>query len=124
MPRHPKPLTERFPDPPEAGPHAVQVLRTYGAKRPRFPFAPEGERSIARVHAKVCIVDDVWFTCGSVNRRSWSNDSVLTCAVIDSKRDGREPIDSAGLGDGARRLRKMSRLARQVRSGGLYEGLL
>ena len=36
------------------------------------------------VHAKVCIVDDEWFACGSdnFNRRSWTNDSELTCAVV------------------------------------------
>ena len=34
------------------GPHAVQVLRTYPAKRPHYPFAPNGERSIARAYAK------------------------------------------------------------------------
>jgi phosphatidylserine/phosphatidylglycerophosphate/cardiolipin synthase-like enzyme len=35
------------------------------------------------VHAKVCIVDDEWLTCGSdnFNRRSWTSDSELTCAV-------------------------------------------
>src|SRR6185312_8211939 len=37
------------------------------------------------VHAKVCILDDVWASIGSdnVNRRSWTHDSELTCAVID-----------------------------------------
>jgi len=37
------------------------------------------------VHAKVCIVDDAWMTCGSdnFNRRSWTHDSELTCAVVD-----------------------------------------
>ncbi|WP_457099337.1 phospholipase D family protein [Microbacterium sp. P5_E9] len=179
MPRHPKPLPEAAPPPPSAGPHAVQLLRTYGPKRPPFPFAPAGERSVARayakafakarafiyiedqylwstevaagiadaltanprlqvivvlprypdadgpvtgppirlgqlravsmlrraapdrfgvfdlenaadtpiyVHAKVCIVDDTWFTCGSdnFNRRSWTSDSELTCAVVDT----------------------------------------
>ncbi|MDP9028712.1 MAG: phospholipase D-like domain-containing protein [Actinomycetota bacterium] len=178
MPRHPKPLPVVAPPPPPAGPHAVQVLRTYGVKHPPFPFAPDGERSIARayekafararsfiyiedqylwsrevaavfaralernpelqliavvprypdadgalagppirigqlraiemlrrvapgrvgifdlenstgspiyVHAKICIIDDTWFTCGSdnFNRRSWTTDSELTCAVID-----------------------------------------
>ncbi|RAN73289.1 phospholipase [Bacillus sp. SRB_336] len=182
MPRHPKPLPEAAPPPPPAGPHAVQLLRTYGVKRPPFPFAPEGERSIARayakafarassliyiedqylwstevaagiaaalernpdlaviavvprkpdsdgllegppmrigqlrainmlrrvapdrvgifdlensagvpiyVHAKVCIIDDTWFTCGSdnFNRRSWTTDSELTCAVFDTGHD-------------------------------------
>ncbi|MGW7679499.1 phospholipase D-like domain-containing protein [Kribbella sp. NPDC054772] len=173
MPRHPEKLPEAMPDPPPAGPHAVQVLRTYAAKHPGFPFAPQGERSVARgylkafaraqsliyvedqylwsaavvrslraalvrspelrivavvprypdqdgrlsgpparyaqlealrlldtdrvtvcnleneagvpiyVHAKICIVDDAWMTCGSdnFNRRSWTNDSELTCAI-------------------------------------------
>jgi phosphatidylserine/phosphatidylglycerophosphate/cardiolipin synthase-like enzyme len=51
-PRHPKPLPPRPADPPAAGPHAVQILRTYPARRPRYPFAPDGERSIARAYAK------------------------------------------------------------------------
>ena len=178
MPRHPEPLPERWDPPPEAGSHQVQVLRTYPAKRPAYPFARRGERSIARayaraflrarrlvyvedqyfwsdvvcralaealrrepdlqvvavvprfpeddtrmsgppnlygqrlaweqlheaggdrfamfdienaagtpiyVHAKVCVVDDHWTTIGSdnLNRRSWTHDSELTCAVVD-----------------------------------------
>lgn len=47
MPRHPKPLPARWDPPPERGEHLVQVLRTYPAKRPPFPFAPQGERTIA-----------------------------------------------------------------------------
>jgi phosphatidylserine/phosphatidylglycerophosphate/cardiolipin synthase-like enzyme len=35
------------------GTHAVQVLRTYPNKRPPYPFAPEGERSVARMYSKV-----------------------------------------------------------------------
>lgn len=205
MPRHPGQLPESFPDPPPAGPHAVQLLRTYGRKRPPYPFAPHGERSVARayghafskartiiyvedqylwsepvargiadalrsapelrliavvprfpdadgrltgppnrlgqiramellrraapdrvafydlenaagvpiyVHAKICVVDDVWFTCGSdnFNRRSWTNDSELTCAVLDPTADEREPRDLSGTGDGARRLPRELRL--------------
>jgi phosphatidylserine/phosphatidylglycerophosphate/cardiolipin synthase-like enzyme len=205
MPRHPEPLPALFPVTGSAGPHSVQVLRTYGAKHPGYPFARQGERSIARayekafglarsliyledqylwnervagriarallttpqlrviavvprypdsdgrvsgpptrvgqwqaldllrgvapervlvvdlenadgvpiyVHAKVCIVDDVWFTCGSdnVNMRSWTNDSEVTCAVLDSTRDVREPVDLTGRGDGARRLARDLRL--------------
>ena len=205
MPRHPEPLPEGFPDPPAAGPHAVQLLRTYGARRPPYPFAPHGERTVAQayahafsrarsfiyledqylwsepvargiaealqgapelrliavvprypdadgritgppnrlgqiaamrllqqvapdrvaffdlenasgvpiyVHAKICLVDDVWFTCGSdnFNRRSWTNDSELTCAVLDPERDEREPRDLSGSGDGARRLARELRL--------------
>jgi phosphatidylserine/phosphatidylglycerophosphate/cardiolipin synthase-like enzyme len=179
MPRHPTPLPEAAPAPEPVGPHAVQLLRTYTPKRPPFPFAPAGERTVARaytkafaraqhliyvedqylwslevadgiadalvknprlqliavvprypdadgplvgppsrigqirainrlrraapgrvhvfdlenrsgtpiyVHAKICIVDDVWFTIGSdnFNRRSWTTDSELTCAVLDT----------------------------------------
>ncbi len=186
MPRHPKPLPESAPPPPPLGPHAVQLLLTYGVKHPPFPFAPAGERSVARgyakafararsliyiedqylwstevaaalagalarnpelqviavvprypssdgplsgppgrigqlrairmlsrvapgrfgvfdlenstgtpiyVHAKICIVDDTWITCGSdnFNRRSWTNDSELTCAVLDTSADNRAP---------------------------------
>ena len=37
------------------------------------------------VHAKVCVVDDVWASVGSdnFNRRSWTHDSELSCAVLD-----------------------------------------
>lgn len=37
------------------------------------------------VHAKVCVIDDVWATTGSdnFNRRSWTHDSELTAAVWD-----------------------------------------
>jgi phosphatidylserine/phosphatidylglycerophosphate/cardiolipin synthase-like enzyme len=49
----PEPLApvERAPSLP--GGRAVQVLRTYPAKRPGYPFAPRGERSIARLYLKV-----------------------------------------------------------------------
>jgi phosphatidylserine/phosphatidylglycerophosphate/cardiolipin synthase-like enzyme len=205
MPRHPEPLPERFAEPEASGPHAVQVLRTYGRKRPAYPFAPDGERSVALayakvfglarsfiyvedqylwseavtrtiadalrrspqlrliavvprfpdsdgaimgptnrlgqiramrmlrevapgrvgvydienvagtpiyVHAKVCIVDDVWFSCGSdnINRRSWTTDSERTCAVLDSRRDPREPRRLDGHGDEARVLPRELRL--------------
>ncbi len=64
------------------------------------------------VHAKVCIVDDVWMMVGSdnMNRRSWTHDSELSCAVLDQVHDEREPLDPAGLGDGARRLARETRL--------------
>ena len=205
MPRRPRPLPPRDAAPPACGDQAVQVLRTYSRKRPRFPFAPHGERSIARaynkafglahsliyiedqylwspvvarllvaalrraptlhliavvprfpdsdgrltgpmnrigqiraitmlraaapdrvgvfdlentagtpiyVHAKTCLIDDVWFTCGSdnFNRRSWTSDSELTCAVIDARRDPREPTMLDGHGAGARVTARQLRL--------------
>jgi phosphatidylserine/phosphatidylglycerophosphate/cardiolipin synthase-like enzyme len=51
------------------------------------------------VHAKICIIDDIWFTCGSdnFNRRSWTTDSELTCAVLGPAADNREvPGTSTG----------------------------
>ncbi len=194
---HPDPLPDQLPDPPARGTANVQILRTYPYLRPRYPFAPRGERSVARgydkalararnliyledqyfwngeivscfvdaltaqpelrliivlahyasqsgrlsvasnlvarvqalndvyaagggrvavyglenragwpvyVHAKACVVDDVWATIGSdnVNRRSWTHDSELTCAVFDEALDEREPRHPDGFGDGAR----------------------
>jgi len=56
------------------------------------------------VHAKVCVVDDVWLSVGSdnFNRRSWTHDSELSSGVLDTTRDPREPRDPSGTGDGAR----------------------
>jgi phosphatidylserine/phosphatidylglycerophosphate/cardiolipin synthase-like enzyme len=191
--------------PPARGPLAVQVLRTYPALRHPYPFAPRGERSIARaylkalararrlvyledqylwslaatsalrnalvrhpelqvaiviprypdpdgaiagrassfgrervfdalhdvghdrvavydlenragnpiyVHSKVCVIDDVWMTVGSdnLNRRSWTHDSELCCAVIDTRLDERSPRDPGGRGDGARVLARDTRI--------------
>jgi phosphatidylserine/phosphatidylglycerophosphate/cardiolipin synthase-like enzyme len=64
------------------------------------------------VHAKVCIIDDVWMMAGSdnFNRRSWTHDSELSLAILDATLDEREPQDPAGLGDGARVLARDSRL--------------
>jgi len=85
MPRHPQRLPERWPAPPEAGHHQVQILRTYPAKRPPFPFAPEGERSIARAYGRafararrLVYIEDQYF---------WSR--VVVAALADALR--REP---------------------------------
>jgi phosphatidylserine/phosphatidylglycerophosphate/cardiolipin synthase-like enzyme len=50
------------------------------------------------------VVDDVWASVGSdnFNRRSWTHDSELSSAVLDTTRDEREPRDPAGTGYGAR----------------------
>jgi phosphatidylserine/phosphatidylglycerophosphate/cardiolipin synthase-like enzyme len=204
-PRHPGSLPPVRRDPAPCGTHAVQILRTYPAKRPPSPFARQGERSIARaynkafgrasrfiyledqylwseqvaealvraltrspelrvlavvprfpeedgvlsgppcrighqealdrmrevggdrvrvydlenedgvpvyVHAKVCVIDDVWASVGSdnMNLRSWTHDSELSCAVLDTVRDEREPVDPGGWGDGARAFARDLRL--------------
>jgi phosphatidylserine/phosphatidylglycerophosphate/cardiolipin synthase-like enzyme len=205
MPRRPEPPPEPLDPPPVAGPHTIQILRTYGTKRPSYPFAPDGERSVALayaraferarsfiyvedqylwsdlvagaladalrrqptlraivvvprfpdadgrftgppnrlgqlralevladaggeraavydienaegtpiyVHAKLCVVDDLWMTCGSdnFNRRSWTHDSEVTCAIVDATPDQREPQDLPAGGLRARRLPRDLRL--------------
>ena len=41
------------------------------------------------VHAKVCVIDDIWASVGSdnFNRRSWTHDSELSCAVLDDTQE-------------------------------------
>ena len=91
---------------------AVSILREAGGDRVAL-YALENERGTPiYVHAKVCIVDDVWAAVGSdnFNRRSWTYDSELSAAVIDEQRDGRLPADPGGLDDGARRFARQLRL--------------
>jgi phosphatidylserine/phosphatidylglycerophosphate/cardiolipin synthase-like enzyme len=203
--RTPGSLPPAWADPAACGQHHVQLLRTYPKRWPRYPFAPDGERSVARayqkvvarahsfvyledqyfwsaevvgcfaealaanpglrlivvlplhpdqdgriseppnlvgrlealdlvrqagrhrvavygienhagtpvyVHAKVGIVDDVWASIGSdnVNRRSWTHDSELSCAVLDDRPDDREPRVLDRFGTGARRFARDLRL--------------
>jgi phosphatidylserine/phosphatidylglycerophosphate/cardiolipin synthase-like enzyme len=77
MPPHGEPL-DPLPAPPVAGGHTVQLLRTYPAKSPAFPFAPKGERSIARAYAhafararRLIYVEDQYL---------WSRDVATTLA--------------------------------------------
>jgi phosphatidylserine/phosphatidylglycerophosphate/cardiolipin synthase-like enzyme len=64
------------------------------------------------VHAKVCVIDDVWASIGSdnINRRSWTHDSELACAVLDTELDPREPAVVDRFGDGARTFARDLRL--------------
>jgi phosphatidylserine/phosphatidylglycerophosphate/cardiolipin synthase-like enzyme len=195
----------RRPPPAQFGSQVVQVLRTYPARHRAIPFAPDGERSIARaylkalrraralvyiedqylwgtlvaeqlavalratpelrmiivvprypdrdgrisgraaraaqwrainnlvaaggsrvavydlenelgtpiyVHAKAIVIDDVWAMVGSanLNRRFWTHDSEVACAVLDQEHDPRPPADPGGLGDGARVFARQLRL--------------
>ncbi|MGB8652287.1 MAG: phospholipase D family protein [Mycobacteriales bacterium] len=45
-------LPPQLPDPPAAGTHAVQLLRTYPKRLGGYAFAPDGERSVARGYTK------------------------------------------------------------------------
>ncbi|GAB3292099.1 phospholipase D-like domain-containing protein [Parasphingorhabdus pacifica] len=45
-------LPNQLPAPHPCGSHAVQLLRTYPSKIPRYPFAPRGEMSVARGYVK------------------------------------------------------------------------
>ncbi len=47
-----RPLPAQQPDPPPVGPHPVQLLRTYPRRLGGYPFAPQGERSVARGYEK------------------------------------------------------------------------
>ncbi|WP_433385644.1 phospholipase D family protein [Actinoplanes sp. CA-142083] len=218
-------LPPQPPDPPPCGTLNVQVLRTYPAMRPRYSFAPKGERTIARaytkairkakhliyledqylwstevaqlfaealkatptlhlvavvprhpdvdgrmalppneigreqalavchlaapdrvhvfdlenhkgtpvyVHAKVCVIDDIWCSVGSdnFNRRSWTHDSEISCAILDEEgqfaRDlrlrlmrehlDREPGDDADLQDPISAVKAMTETADRLRA--------
>ena len=215
-----RPLPLQHPDPAARGTHAAQILRTYPPRRPRYPFAPKGEMSVARgyqkalaharqlvyiedqylwsadvarvfaaalarepelrlivvipgfpdedgraslppyllgrepamrmlraagrervafyrlennagtpiyVHAKICIIDDTWSCVGSdnANRRSWTHDSELSCAVLDMDPDGpaswarsvRVELASEHLGDNA----SLTELADPIRTFELFQ---
>jgi phosphatidylserine/phosphatidylglycerophosphate/cardiolipin synthase-like enzyme len=47
-----KDLPPPLPAPAATGDHCVQLLRTYPRRRPGYPFAPKGERSVARGYIK------------------------------------------------------------------------
>ena len=114
-------VVPRFPDAdgPVTGPpnrlgqlEAMRVLSEAGADRVAVYDIENAAGVPIYVHAKLCIVDDLWMTCGSdnFNRRSWTHDSETTCAVVDHALDSREPTDLSGAGLGARRLARDLRL--------------
>lgn len=71
-------------------------------------YSPENEAGVpVYVHAKVCVVDDTWAITGSdnFNRRSWTHDSELSCAVIDEGGGAADVATPAGPGPYPRALR-------------------
>jgi phosphatidylserine/phosphatidylglycerophosphate/cardiolipin synthase-like enzyme len=91
---------------------AMELLQEAAPGRVHVFDLENHEGTPVYVHAKVCVVDDVWAEVGSdnMNRRSWTHDSELSNAVLDPTRDPREPRDPAGLGDGARTFARDLRL--------------
>ncbi len=55
------------------------------------------------VHAKVCVVDDTWAIVGSdnFNRRSWTHDSELSCAIMDCRETAAGHTAAGAAGSGA-----------------------
>ena len=91
---------------------ALETVVTAGGDRVGIFDIENEDGTPIYVHAKVCVIDDVWCAVGSdnMNLRSWTHDTELSCAVLDATADDREPRDPAGLGDGARRFARNLRL--------------
>jgi phosphatidylserine/phosphatidylglycerophosphate/cardiolipin synthase-like enzyme len=113
VPRHPD-VDGRFALPPNqvGRQEAMEVARKAAPDRVHVFDLENHAGTPVYVHAKVCVIDDVWACTGSanLNRRSWSHDSELSCAVLDDTPDERAPRDPGGLGDGARRFARDLRL--------------
>ena len=92
---------------------ALDLLTEAGGERVAVYGVENDDATPVYVHAKTCVIDDVWAAVGSdnFNRRSWTWDSELGIAVIDEERDERAPLDPGRLGDGARRFARHLRLA-------------
>lgn len=91
---------------------AVAMVHAAGGDRVQILDVENDEENPVYVHAKLCVIDDVWAAVGSnnFNTRSWTHDSELVTAVLDDERDGRAPADPGGLGDGARAFARKLRL--------------
>ena len=92
---------------------ALEMCQRAGRGRVHVFDVENHEGTPVYVHAKVCVVDDVWASVGSdnFNRRSWTHDSELSSTVLDTTRDEREPRDPARTGEGARTFARNLRLA-------------
>src|SRR4051812_3094563 len=90
----------------------TDILRRAGGERVAIYDLENDNGTPIYVHAKVCIIDDVFLLVGSdnLNRRSWTHDSEISCSVIDATLDERAPSDPGGMGDHARRLARDTRL--------------
>ena len=113
IPHHPD-QDGRFSMPPNlvGRQHAIDELHAAAPDRVAVYGIENPAGTPAYVHAKVCIIDDVWAAIGSdnINRRSWTHDSELSCAVIDGVHDDRAPMIVDRFGHGARRFARDLRL--------------
>ena len=64
---------------------AIEACRSASPERVHIFDVENHEGTPVYVHAKVCVIDDIWASVGSdnLNRRSWTHDSELSCAVLD-----------------------------------------
>ncbi len=88
------------------------MCRSAGGDRFGIYDVENHEGTPVYVHSKVVVADDVWAMIGSdnLNRRSWTHDSELSCAVVDAETMAARPADPAGEGDGARSFARNLRL--------------
>ena len=86
VPRHPD-VDGRLSLPPNqvGRQQAIEACRSADPDRVHIFDVENHEGTPVYVHAKVCVIDDIWATVGSdnLNRRSWTHDSELSCAVLD-----------------------------------------
>jgi phosphatidylserine/phosphatidylglycerophosphate/cardiolipin synthase-like enzyme len=63
---------------------SLDLLQRLGGDRVAVYGAENRAGTPIYVHAKVCVIDDTWATAGSgnINRRSWTYDTELSCAVL------------------------------------------
>ena len=66
---------------------AIKILKAAGGSRVAIYCLENSAGTPIYVHAKICVIDDTWACIGSdnANRRSWTHDSELSCAVIDGE---------------------------------------
>ncbi len=69
---------------------SLDLLRRLGGDRVGIYHVENHAGTPVYVHAKVCVIDDTWATVGSgnINRRSWTYDTELSCAVLGQAPNG------------------------------------
>jgi phosphatidylserine/phosphatidylglycerophosphate/cardiolipin synthase-like enzyme len=90
VPRHPD-VDGRLALPPNmiGRRQAIDACREASPRRVHVFDVENHDGTPVYVHAKVCVVDDIWACVGSdnFNRRSWTHDGELSCAVLDEDQE-------------------------------------